>query len=65
MKSGVGYSVNIFLAALCDVTVLACNKEKSSLLFLLFAIGGACSACGDWTNTYRVVVRKFDVERPL
>jgi len=35
MKSGVGYSVNIFLAVLCDVTVLACNKEKSSLLFFI------------------------------
>jgi hypothetical protein len=65
VKSGVEYSVNIFLAALCGVTVLVCYKENSSSLFLLFAIGGACSTCGDWRNTYRVVVRKFDVERPL
>lgn len=33
--------------------------------FDLRDIGGACSTCGGWRNTYRVVVRKPDVERPL
>ena len=32
--------------------------------FDLREIGGACGTCGDWRNTYRVVVRKPDVERP-
>lgn len=33
--------------------------------FELREIGRACGTCGDWRTTYRVVVRKPDVERPF